>query len=329
MTWFERLTGFAETTPEVVRSRMSVDGPLLRAADRAWKYGRLEIPSLAELRDAARSSGTAPTSPTRVRELVADVQTLHADPSNAGAVFQVASQFNLLEMVGPSVTPEQGVSQYESDPTQGPACAIACGAGTIYRNYFMPLNGESGQTADRQVDCSACLEAALRGGRDRPLWKTRNGYALPDAESLAAACGAIGECGEAERDALRATVRVGVQSGTQVTLPGCDHTVTQVFCSAMPVSYSEHTAAAWEPLARLTLEATYEATLLTARREGAGRPVFLTLVGGGAFGNRTRWIEDAIVRAVQLVDGLDVRIVSYGRPNRSVAAVIDRVDALP
>jgi len=57
---------------------------------------------------------------------------MHADSANAGAIFQVASQFNLLEMVSDNVTPEQGVTRYERDATQGPACAIAAGAGTIY-----------------------------------------------------------------------------------------------------------------------------------------------------------------------------------------------------
>jgi hypothetical protein len=39
-------------------------------------------------------------------------------------LFQVASQFNLLEMVSFSVTPEQGVTGYESHHTQGPAGAV-------------------------------------------------------------------------------------------------------------------------------------------------------------------------------------------------------------
>ena len=43
-----------------------------------------------------------------VREVVADVQALHADAANAGTLFQVASQFNLLEMTSPDLTPEQG-----------------------------------------------------------------------------------------------------------------------------------------------------------------------------------------------------------------------------
>jgi len=46
-----------------------------------------------------------------------DVQSLHAAASNAGALFQVASQFNLLEMMSPEVTPEQGVGR-NSMPSQ-------------------------------------------------------------------------------------------------------------------------------------------------------------------------------------------------------------------
>ena len=37
------------------------------------------------------------------------MRALHADPANAQALFQVASQFNTLEMTGPSVTPEDGI----------------------------------------------------------------------------------------------------------------------------------------------------------------------------------------------------------------------------
>ena len=89
------------------------------------------------------------------------MQKLHRNPANAGAVFQVASQFNLLEMVDPSVTPEQGVGIYERDRTQGPACAIAAGAGTIYRNYFVPVGGAIGQSAANQIDGLREIGAAL------------------------------------------------------------------------------------------------------------------------------------------------------------------------
>jgi hypothetical protein len=42
---------------------------------------------------------------------------MHADPELEGALFQVASQFNLIEMTGPSVTPEDGVTRYSGDHT--------------------------------------------------------------------------------------------------------------------------------------------------------------------------------------------------------------------
>ena len=72
-----------------------------------------------------------PARSSTIREQVGDVRQLHVDSANANVLFQVASQFKLLEMTGLSVMPELGVSSYENDPTQGPACAIACGVGTI------------------------------------------------------------------------------------------------------------------------------------------------------------------------------------------------------
>ena len=130
--WFETLTGFSEESPEQVRKNMSVDGKILKSHINGKEYvcGLLETPSLAELRDRVRSVESQ-TGDICVREVMADVQQTHIDESNADSLFQVASQFNLLEMVSSSVTPEQGVDRYESDRTQGPACAIAAGAGTI------------------------------------------------------------------------------------------------------------------------------------------------------------------------------------------------------
>ena len=52
-------------------------------------------------------------------------------------------------MISPNLTPEDGVTCYQNDRTQGPACAIAAGAATIYRNYFVPLSEDFGQTSAR------------------------------------------------------------------------------------------------------------------------------------------------------------------------------------
>ncbi len=52
--------------------------------------------------------------------------------------------------------------------------------------------------------------------------------------------------------------------------------------------------------------------------------VFLTLLGGGAFGNKTEWIIAAIRRALCLYQNvaLDVQIVSYGSSKAEVRQLI-------
>src|SRR5690606_21894238 len=131
--WFRELTGFNEKSPQQVRENISVDGETLtsRVNGATYTCGTLETPSLAELRQRVRASGHE-AGKISLREVEANAKALHRDKANAGALFQVASQFNLLEMTSPNGTPEEGVDQYEGDPTQGPACAISAGAGTLY-----------------------------------------------------------------------------------------------------------------------------------------------------------------------------------------------------
>jgi hypothetical protein len=261
-----------------------------------------------------------------VDEVVGDVQALHREASNQGALFQVASQFNLLEMVSPSVTPEQGIDIYENDLTQGPACAIACGAGTIYRNYFVPLGDQIGQTANQQIDCLSDVGDAL-GNQGNRLWSMRNGYALATAEGLRDIADQLVGADEAHREMLRGLLRIGIQWQTQVTLGDAQHTVTQAYCSALPVSYSTLSADLWSGFAVLVLEAAYEATLgaavLNCLQSGSRR-LFLTLLGGGAFGNRTEWIISAIDRALRRYASfeLHVSVVSYGSPHASVQSLL-------
>src|SRR5215472_16436750 len=153
---------------------------------KSYGVGELELVSLQALRDRVKSSVGLPGR-LKVSVVTGDVRQMHQSPENAGALFQVASQFNLLEMVSPDVTPEHGVTRYEHDRTQGPACAIAAGAATIYRNYFAPVAGVPGQTTVRQLDALAGLGEALASAVGEPvkdLWKMRNGYALCTQEGL-------------------------------------------------------------------------------------------------------------------------------------------------
>jgi hypothetical protein len=253
------------------------------------------------------------------------VRLLHRAPEYAGALFQVASQFNLLEMIGPDVTPEDGVTRYERDRTQGPACAIAAGAATIYRNYFAPVGAQIGQTTVRQIDGLADVGVALgnilRLSVDA-LWKMRNGYAMCTREGLDAISGWLASATSEDIDRVRGQLRIGVHRDVEVTdfEEGPGPVVSQAFCSALPVAYSEVAPIHWRAFASLVLEAAYEATLSAAvdnKLRGESKIVLLTCLGGGAFGNHEDWILGAMRRALGLaVDyDLDVRIVSYGAPS--------------
>ncbi len=325
--WFEELVGFTEESPEQVRSNIKIMDRVLSSKTNGKTYqpGQLDIPSMRELRQQTGDLISRGQS-TKITEIVADVRRLHSDPNNADALFQVASQFNLLEMVSPNVTPEQGVGIYEFDHTQGPACAIACGAGTIYRNYFVPLDDQIGQTSEKQIDCLRDLGSML-GNTDNDLWQMKNGYALPSARGLLEINRILAMGDDKQWDAIKATLRIGLMWNTQVTLAGCEHTVSQAYCSALPVAYSNLPDADWEMFARLTLEASYEATLHAAvlNYEWTGsNTVFLTLLGGGAFGNKTSWIIGSITKALKQFDqaGLRIAFVSYGSHNPALDALI-------
>jgi hypothetical protein len=180
--------GVSETGYDETRARLEVEGGTLRSWVNGASYGigELEFVSLQALRERAAIAGNPPGR-VKTSVVTGDVRRMHQSLDNAGALFQVASQFNLLEMVSPDVTPEQGVTRYQSDPTQGPACAIAAGAATIYRNYFAPVEGSRGQTARRQLDGLADLGAALSSAMKVPagdLWTMRNGYALGTQSGL-------------------------------------------------------------------------------------------------------------------------------------------------
>jgi hypothetical protein len=334
MDWFEKLTGFQETDYDDTRAKLTVEGERLRSLinGKVYGIGELELVSLESLRQRMKAAGEL-RGRLRVRVVTGDVRQMHRLPKNAGALFQVASQFNLLEMPSAELTPEQGVTRYQHDHTQGPACAIAAGAATIYRNYFVPVNGGLGQSAGRQLDGLADLGSTLAAALNRPitaLWEMKNGYALCTRSGLDRISEYLRSLQSDQIDILRGKLCVGLHQDVEVTEVEGDRPplVSQAFCSALPVAYTRLPAALWEAFASLILEAAYEATMaaamLNAKRD-ASNVVLLTQLGGGAFGNHDDWIYAATRRSLKMMRefDLDVRLVSYRAPSRALLQVAE------
>lgn len=309
-------------------------------------FGSFSTPSVQDLRAectrlAQQCGVSTETTTNRITwdNIQASVMDLHADPANTGAIFQAASQFNCLEMVSPAVKPEEGIARYQGDFTQGPACAISCGPGTAFRNYLVEFpDGDVGQKCKRQINTLAPILARMTDYNNGVPTKVsmRNGYANATNKELTALHGIVHEHG----DELIGLLKVGVQRDTEVTHPTLTgRLVTQVYCSAVPVSYSHARKEEWAPLGRVVLKGAYEATLLEAvrkhlikKQQGTAlepTKVFLTMVGGGAFGNDMEWIWEAMEYAHNAVRSypvsLDVHIVHYGGVASAAIGLVTRI----
>lgn len=357
--WFHALFGFEESRGSIAEYqqtksnlRLLQDPPRIASEHAEYIIGEFHALNLRELREAALAQIAASPEtlahPMTLDHALGDVSVLIG--SNPNAVFQAASQFNCLEFVNPNVTPEQGVTAYACDRTQGPACSIACGPATVYRNYFAPVEvrdrdgnqtgTQEGQTAEHQVDNLWEVCRAVGNTPRGRFYDIVGGYTLATDDGLKKLNTALSEL---DREAVKNELKVGVHSDCQVTSTNWGrhavndpaHTVTQVFCSACSVAYSHNPGELWGPFASLVLEACYEATLWAAvahaikhKDDPRARIVFLTAVGGGVFGNDMGWVANAIQMAMERVEhagvGLDVRIVSYCPPiERQVQELVD------
>ena len=328
--WFKDLSGFQEESPENVKSKLIVENDyfISLANSKKFTFGKLEIPTLEELRNQNAQINNY-NGKISVSEIVADVKNLHNQRENENALFQVASQFNLLEMINPNITPEMGIDRYEFDRTQGPICAMSCGAGTIYRNYFVEINGQIGQTEELQIDCLELIGNEL-DNENLNLWKMKNGYALLSQNGLLIINKKIAQLNNNERERLKGKLKVGIQWQTDVTIFEVKQKVSQIYCSALPVGYSQIESFYWEYFARIILEALYEATLYAGMlnmEKNNSDLVYLTLVGGGVLGNEEYWILESMQKAIEKFKNvpLNIKIVSYGRSNLNLKKYFEEI----
>ena len=245
-------------------------------------------------------------------------------------VFQAASQFNLLEMIGPNKTPEHGITNYHRDNSQGPRVALASPAGTFFRNYLI-FKGES-QTSERQINTLKEVLDKLKIKKviEKPKeneYEYKNGYAfinMPPANI------------DNLQDTLDDCLRVGIQWDTPLLIDN-NRKMCQVYSSALPIEYQKGLFDStllgnlttlgkkeyekWllniKPLAIAILKSTFKCTLQVAVNKlsdtNSRSTVYLTPVGGGFFGNDIEWIQEALKHALEEFKKypLDVKVVYF------------------
>ena len=227
-------------------------------------------------------------------------------------VVQAASQFNLLEMVNVKTRPEDGISIYTKNPTQGPIVAESSPAGTFFRNYLI-YNGKP-QTAETQINTlSEALEhlniskSEARTTPDVNTYSYLNGYLFVNTNNADTIN--KGNIQEIMDKYLRVGVHMNTPSAYRNT------TFTQVYTSSL------HQLSVLGPynekLSTAILTSAFKCTLEVAvSKISTNMPrvtVYLTDVGCGYLGNKKEWGQNALINA--LVEyrqyPLDVIMITY------------------
>ena len=282
-------------------------------------------------------------------------RAIHINPSYHDSIFQVASQFNALEMVNSRITPQQGITNYVHDDTQGPECAIMCPFGTLYRNYFcMPNASTNKQPEDKSVNGNPQTgpEATVPPKPTDPIniqintltelmkkefanLRFQNGYVFVNDKAQLESINTYLSNPVNFWNAMMAIKYVIQEDTPVVNVAGdgkiMDHKVSQIYCSAYPVAYDPLKAPEkdYYLLSSMILHAVYYSTLAYAvsriTPDEPRKKVFLTRVGGGVFENKAYIIDTAIYNAVShfIAYPIDVYIVNYKTNDTKQAEITD------
>ena len=229
-----------------------------------------------------------------------DVSTLQCSPDNKGCMFQAASNFNGVECISEGATPDQPnfASDYVYDRTQGPAASISAGPAALARVHAAFYDSKAspekwGQTAKHQVEMLGDVAAHFT---------VKNGYVCNKSETLKA------DTSKEELQALEDKVKVLVHANVDAVYGRYSSSadridppvnICQVFCAAMNLQqgmsgFRNGSFADAATKARLLLRAAYRGTYYAAEMYRCPK-IYLTLIGGGVFGNNQQDIEQAIL----------------------------------
>jgi hypothetical protein len=333
--WFECAFGFKEKNyydTQKIFKKLLIDGNMIHL--NKIKIGEFKLLNNAELHEQLGTntdigknkrgediydfSKIRSVGSVNLQNIIEDIRNIHKNKLLIeNATIQVASQLNCLEMMNQNVTPENGITGYINDNTQGPICAMCAPAGLAFRNYLY----DGGQTKDKQINMAFNFLNFIKKYDKTINCNVINGYLMfNEDEDLRKINRFLSKSHE-----LRKEARHLIQSGMHINqgvFIGCtsyEHTVNHVYCSGLPISYNKLTPQLWYGISEIFLEAMYENTLLAAclnnKISGKKMPCYLTHLGGGVFGMPHSQIKRAIQRACNIIAknglDLDVKIINY------------------
>lgn len=291
------------------------------------KIGELQTESDSILKNFSKSTGTfsvieavKPLGTSFYHQV--DVGAMQADPQWRNAVFQVASNFSALEPTSPSHIPEDGITGYVSDTTQGPFASISAAPGLICRMYCMFYD----RTKPKAVqDWRQTEHHQVNLLKDASI-PTKNGYIIFNDHYL--------QNNNIEENYKN--IEVGYHKNIQVTFGAVDKNMHAVVNDPKQIIHQVFTAAVdfgstnrhyndpkknlfykqAQQVAQKILDAAYEGTLRVAVAD-AKKKVVLTLIGGGVFENSLASIVKAITRMKDFIikSGLEVTLIIFDSTN--------------
>ncbi len=276
-----------------------------------FRAGTFEVLSLKKLReltknidelDEKNASGTFNVIISKGKPSTAnphvDIAMLLANPDNANAAFVGTSNFDCREGINAEYNK---VSDYPTDPTQGPR--MSNNAGAILRDHLVKFSdGTIGQTVDEKwVKPNTENHPEIALFKDQNV-EIKNGYLKFSKTNAPKILNRL--------ENLKNDFHIGYQKGVQVIF-GKDHNhkawtlkgkyevlnnqkqiVDQIYVAALNLD-SEWKATPQckesKTIAKLILKYSYESILRACAAQGI-KKVYLPLIGCGVFENKPKWV---------------------------------------
>mmetsp|Transcript_15640 Transcript_15640/g.23686 ORF Transcript_15640/g.23686 Transcript_15640/m.23686 type:complete len:389 (-) Transcript_15640:1416-2582(-) len=281
--------------------------------------GSFSTPTLAELRNRVEAMGESRNEGSK--SLCSfhclyriDIGELQTRMGQHDSMVQIAGNFNCLNVSSRRQKPDNGklVELAHEQKTQGPAATFGPLAANLYRTHFC-MDSYSGQTLDHQINLLD--NVAEYTGRPINGKLTLTGEEKPIRDH--------------EIDSIVQKIRVGLQTDCHVMygrtkegkplclldenkkefsqLPMIDQChVAAVNWKSLAIDHNRNHTPHWlkakkmeiHRLARMLLRACYEGIYLAALSRRT-KQLYLTLVGGGVFGNPNLLIVEELARSHQ------------------------------